>query len=516
MKIAAKISSGFVTLIALIAVVLSYQLTLFYQMQSINRDLFGINFRAAIVSLQLVRDLDQVEEFTRKFFATEGDPDYASQMEDMRNAFSQGLQELQSLRLTAKEKDEVGRLSGLWSELAQAFPDPQAGFRSLSPLQVETVISKQLALFGRLRIQTQAVIQATRLAIQSQVEESSRAGQRAQRIAWAAALAALVLSLVISFWITRSISHPLRSLTEGTRAVAEEKFFYQLDATGGDELAQLAGDFNIMTRRLGELDEMKKDFVSHVSHELKTPLASMQETVRLLLDEIEGPLNEKQKRFLELNLRSGQRLSFLIGNLLDLSRMEAGVMRYDIRPHDLGALTRAVLAEFEAPLREKSLPLEARIPGEPVTVECDGDRIIQVLGNLLGNALKFSPRGGALRVSLISITALPDHLPRTWRDKISGAQNGKGFALLSVADGGPGIPAAEKEKIFEKFHQLRQGDESSCQGAGLGLAIGRTIVEAHRGAIWVEDNPGGGSLFYLLLAAGAVTDPAAMRTSSPI
>ena len=355
-----------------------------------------------------------------------------------------------------------------------------------------------------------------RQPIESRVEESSRAGKRAQRISWVAAAAALALSLLVSFWIIRSISGPLGYLTEGTRAVAEGKFFYQLDETGGDELAQLAGDFNRMTRRFSELDEMKKDFVSHVSHELKTPLASMEEAVRLLLDGIPGPLNEQQKRYLELNLQSSRRLSALIGNLLDMSRMEAGVMQYDIKRHDLGALIRTVLEEFEAPLLEKSLRLEVQLPDQPFAVACDGDRIIQVLANLLGNALKFSPRGGVLRVRLSHEADVPDHVPPAMRDQLSRGRDAAGFALLSVANAGPGIPDAEKEKIFQKFYQVRPGSKTSGQGAGLGLAIGRTIVEAHRGAIWVEDNPGGGSLFYVLFRVGAVTEAATIRSSSPI
>jgi signal transduction histidine kinase len=516
MKIAAKIATGYATLIALIVAVLAYQLSLFSRMQSVNQNLSDIDFRAGILSLQMLRDLDQVEEFTRKFFATGGDPDYASQIDEMGDAVTQELRELESLRVSAAEKEAVDRLSGLWIELSRTSSAQGKEFRSMKLPELETALSDQLALFSSLRIQDQALIRATRLAIESRVEESSQAGKRAQRIAWIAAAAALALSLLVSFWIIRSISGPLHYLTEGTRAVAEGKFFYQLDSSGGDELAQLAGDFNIMTRRLSELDELKKDFVAHVSHELKTPLASMQETVRLLLDEIPGALNEQQKRFLEFNLRSSRRLSALIGNLLDLSRIEAGVMQYDIQKHDLGALIRTVLEEFEAPLREKSLHLEAQLPDEPFTVECDETRIIQVVGNLMGNALKFSPRGGALRVCLSHEAKLPDRVPAGWRDRLSGARDGAGFALLSIADSGPGIPAAEKGKIFEKFHQIRQENKIPGQGAGLGLAIGRTIVEAHWGAIWVEDNSGGGSVFCVLLGAGAVAKPALIRSSSPI
>jgi two-component system, NtrC family, sensor histidine kinase GlrK len=522
MKLAAKISAGYGVLIALIVAVLSYQISLFYQMQTINRNLSGIDFRSAILSLELLRDLDQAEEFTRKFFATGGDPDYAQQMRQMRDAFSQRLSVLESLPISPQEKEEADSLSNLWRQLSQASADHEQGYRSMKPADAEKALSGQLELFSRMGIQIQSLIHASQRTIESRVEQSSEAGRRAQRISWVAAGAALLLSLVVSFWILRSISGPLRDLTAGTRAVAEGKFFYALDSSRNDELAELARDFNVMTRRLSELDILKKDFVSHVSHELKTPLASIEETIRLLLEEIPGPLNGEQRRFLELNLQSSRRLSSLIRNLLDLSRMDAGVMHYEMKQQDLGELVRIALAEFEAPFREKSLRLEACLPEQPIPVQCDRDRILQLLGNLLGNALKFSPRGGPLRVVLRSLDEIPANLPLTWRAKFSGTANRPGFALLEIADSGPGVPASEREKIFGKFYQVRQGNhaghlsKSSGPGTGLGLAIGRTIVEAHRGAIWVEDNPGGGSVFSVLFAAGGVAEPAVIRTSSPV
>lgn len=514
MKIASKISTGFGVLIALIVAVLSYQISLIHQMQSINRDLSGIDFRSAILSLQLLRDIDQVEEFTRKFFATAGDPDYASQLDGMREAFSQRIADIQKLPVSAAERQQAEELSRQWRQFSATSSSQEQRYHSMNVDEIETGLSEQLELLDRLRAQAQSVIRATQQVIEARVAQSSAAAKHAERISWVAAGAAFLLSLAVSFWIIRSISTPLRYLTEGTRAVAEGKFFYQLDSSGADELAQLAGDFNIMTRRLSELDILKKDFVSHVSHELKTPLASIEETIRLLLEEIPGPLNEQQRRFLEVNLQSSQRLSSLIRNLLDVSRMDAGVMHYEMKRHDLADLVRTAIAEFEAPLREKAFQLDAQLPSQPVRVQCDANRMIQVVGNLLGNAVKFAPRGSSLRVVLALLDEAPAHAPQAWRQKTSSSVGSDGFVLLSVADRGPGVPAAQKEKIFEKFHQVSA--TTSGQGAGLGLSIARTIVEAHRGAIWVEDNPAGGSIFYVLLAAGAVNEPAPLRTSHPV
>ncbi len=511
MRITAKIAAGYGILIVLILAALSYQLSLFHLMISVNRNLSEINFRAAIQSLQLLRDLEQVEEFTRKFFTRGGDPGYGSRLKEMRNDFAQSLQELQKLRLSAQENEEIAQVSRLWREFAEISTSQETELSSLNKRQAEAALSRQLELLSQLRMQTQNVIRATRHAIESQVSESARTGELAEKISWGAAAAALLLSLVASLWIISSISEPLKNLTEGTRAVTEGQLFYQLDSSGKDELAQLARDFNTMTRRLSELDQMKKDFVSHVSHELKTPLASIREVIRLLLDEIPGPLSEQQRRFLEVNLQSCDRLSSMIGNLLDVSRMEAGVMEYDWAEHDLATLLRVVLAEFEVPVRKKGIGIEADLPPKAVTVRCDADRIVQVFGNLLGNAMKFCPSGSTIRVSLQRTEEIPASVPERWRRKIPGHASRNEFVAVSVADSGPGIPDLEKERIFEKFHRLGRAKDTG-QGVGLGLAISRTIIEAHGGAIWVEDNTGGGSVFHVLLAtmAAAQDSPAVL------
>jgi two-component system sensor histidine kinase GlrK len=347
-----------------------------------------------------------------------------------------------------------------------------------------------------------------------------------------AAIVALIASLVVSFSIVRSISQPLKRLTEATQAVAAGQFSYRLEAKGEDELSQLAYDFDSMMRRLNELEALKRDFISHVSHELKSPLASIQETLRLLREELPGPLTAAQRRFVEVSLQSTRRLSSMIGDLLDLSRIEAGVMEYHVRSNDLAELLRTALAEFEAQFQEERILLDQQLDEKQILSDCDGDRILQVVGNVLSNAWKVSPAGSVIQVRLSASSELPVNVPALWRKK-GIASGDAGYALISIADSGPGIPDADKHVIFEKFRQVRpptdgasgngkarvHGGESvrpakrlAGRGVGLGLAIARTIVEAHRGAIWVEDNPGGGSVFHILLPAGT----GVLRQETPI
>ena len=269
----------------------------------------------------------------------------------------------------------------------------------------------------------------------------------------------------------------------------------------GARLSSLKRRNRRMTERFVELDQMKKNFISHVSHELKAPLASMQETTHLLLERIPGPLTEKQQRLLDLNLQSGKRLAQMIGNILDLSRLEAGIVEYDMQPSDVADLMHNVVMELSNEARERSLRILTDIQREPLIVKCDPNRMVQLFTNLLENAIRFSNRGGFIGVHVRTLRQLPK-MPHTARARM-GNRVQNGFALIGVSDSGPGIEDHHKESVFHTFHQVKQGKKSPGESLGLGLAISRAVVEAHKGTIWVEDNPSGGAIFFVLLPRAA-------------
>jgi signal transduction histidine kinase len=255
-----------------------------------------------------------------------------------------------------------------------------------------------------------------------------------------------------------------------------------------------------MADRIVEIDQMKKNFISHVSHELKAPLASMQETTHLLLEQIPGPLSDKQKRLLHLNLQSGKRLAQMIGNILDLSRLEAGIVEYDMQASDIADLMHNVVLELSKQAREKGLRILTNIQREPLIVTCDPNRMVQLFANLLENAIRFSKRGGIISVQVRTSRQLP-RMPQSARARVAGGNEPAEFALIGISDSGPGIDDSHKETVFRSFHQVKQGKKSPGQSLGLGLAISRAVVEAHRGTIWIEDNPAGGAVFFVLLPA---------------
>ncbi len=512
MRVSTKILYGFGILTALLAALVVFQVLMINRMQKIVQGLSGVNFLVASSALQLYGSMTQIEGYARKAFEL-GDPDYEREFQDLREQVDREIALLGEQAKSEREIAEIRRLDAYWHRFVGDFEEQK---RALPPRTLADFPKPLFEALQQLQIQTYNVYTVSSDVIRSETERSLRTGQDVKTLSATAAAIALVLSLLVGFLIVQSISVPLKHLAQGTRAIAQGRFYYRLDTSHDDEFSQVARDFNTMSERLKELDQMKKDFVAHVSHELQSPLASMQETIEALLDGIAGGLTEKQRSLLEKSRQSGRRLSSLIRNLLDMSRMEAGVMEYELESHDPAALVRTAVEETVPLARTKGIRIVTKLPDEELKSRCDGNRIIQVVHNLLGNAIKFSPEQGEVAVRVAAVSELPPALPESRRKSLEGGASRQGYALISVADSGPGVPDEHKEKIFEKFHQVRPGKKVAGQGAGLGLAISRTICEAHQGAVWVEDNPGGGSIFQVLLPLSNRSEEIGRAESPPI
>ena len=235
--------------------------------------------------------------------------------------------------------------------------------------------------------------------------------------------------------------------------------------------------------RLKELDRMKSDFVSHVSHELRTPLTAIQGAVDLVLREVAGPLTEKQIHYLNRVRSNTQHLAGLINDLLDLSKIESGRIEVKSSRVSLSGLVHEVVEGLRPVAAEKSIALEAVLREPSILVWADRDKINQVLTNLIGNAIKFTPVQGRITVSA--------------------SKNGEESVQVSVSDNGPGVSADEKDKIFAKFYQIAEVNGENSKGTGLGLAIAKALVELHGGKIWVESEEGRGSTFSFILPVSA-------------
>jgi signal transduction histidine kinase len=223
------------------------------------------------------------------------------------------------------------------------------------------------------------------------------------------------------------------------------------------------------------LKELKSEFVSTVSHDLRTPLLALRGYTEMLSKV--GPLTDKQQLFSERISGGIDKMMALVDNLLDLSKIEAAVA-LELNSVDLGALTRQVVSEFQEQASRKQQQLIYHAPAHPALVNGDELRLAQVLANLLANAIKYTPERGQI--------ALLIHVD-------------KGQVLVKVEDNGLGIPAAALPFVFDKFLRVTQGDQLQTSGTGLGLALCKLIVEKHGGSIWAESEPKRGSLFAFTL-----------------
>jgi signal transduction histidine kinase len=222
---------------------------------------------------------------------------------------------------------------------------------------------------------------------------------------------------------------------------------------------------------------MKSEFISTVSHELRSPLTSIKGALALMLD---GALDEESRELVAVSKRNADRLVRLVNDILDLSKLEAGKLELDLRPQEASALCGDAAASMDAWAQKAGVRLRIRVEDALPRVRADADRIAQVLANLLSNALKFSPRGAEV--------------------VLSAARDARGGVVFRVEDHGPGIAAEFRDKLFTRFAQADRGRREQG-GTGLGLAISRALVLEHRGEIWVESELGNGAAFSFVLPA---------------
>jgi signal transduction histidine kinase len=300
-------------------------------------------------------------------------------------------------------------------------------------------------------------------------------------------LLALLASLVVGIPAARRFTGPLARLRRAASRLAQGQLDERAPRSDIVEIDDLAQQFNVMADRLSEslrLLEADRDrlreFVADVSHELRTPIAALRAFTELQRD---GQVDKATRReFLDRSSEQISRLEWMSTNLLDLSRIDAGIFPLDMRHGDLRDPIRSVVEAHAELAEQRGVSLGSEVPPEPVMLRFDRERIVQLLTNLVGNGLKFTPRGGEVRVSL---TDAPEG------------------ATLEVRDSGPGILAAELPRVFDRFFRGTNVGDARASGSGLGLAIARSIVEMHDGRIEAASAQGAGSAFTVRLPRAA-------------
>ena len=305
-----------------------------------------------------------------------------------------------------------------------------------------------------------------------------------------AALVGFLVSLVVALLLARSITRPLLSLTEATRALARGDYSQRVRVRGDDEVAQLGHSFNQMAREIERIRRRERDVLANISHDLKTPLTSIQGFAGALIDGTCPP--EEYPTAARIIYDESERMNHLVGDVLQLSRLEAGELILSLGPVDLHDLLTQSARRFAGTAEKAGVTLRVESPAAgALLILGDRGRLEQVLGNLLDNALRYTPAGGRI-------------------DLLGGPieEAGRPLARLVVRDTGRGIPADDLPRIFERFYQADKSRVAGRGGgSGLGLAIVRELIERHNGTIRAESTQGAGTTITILLPIAPTPAP---------
>lgn len=268
-----------------------------------------------------------------------------------------------------------------------------------------------------------------------------------------------------------------KEIVLNSKNVDTKKILKSSGAVIEDENGNTVGMVTVLSdvTKQRELEQMKSDFLSGVSHELRTPIVAMGKSLDVMFDSSAGPLTPNQKQFLDIAKRNMKRLDFLINDLLDLSKLEAKKMQVKFEPSSIGKAIEETCQTLDTWAKTKEITLERNVSAGLPNIMFDKQRIIQVLNNLIGNAIKFTPHNGKITVET--------------------KQLGEKGVEVSVSDTGIGIAKEDIPKLFNKFQQIGEKNPADVSGTGLGLAIAKEIVKLHNGDIWVESEKDKGSKF---------------------
>ena len=456
-----------------------YALFQLRQLTAMSTQMASYHYPAAESAKRLLGSLYAQLNSEKKYLAT-NDHTFLTNLTEEVDEFQHSLQLLrgqesspQGLKLL-KETDELlkEQLKLFRNELQQTA---KGKLRQVTP-EYE---NRRDVLMDRMSASIQGYIDLHEARVSVGVTESRASAAQAEAVTEQLVLVALVFGLGLAGIASYTILRPLRELQGHIKQIGQGNFGASLQIKAPAELRELVDSVNWMGRKLQEIDDMKTEFLAHVSHELRTPMASIQEGTHLLLDEIPGPLIQEQRTTLRIMADSSKRLIHLISTILDLSKMEAGMMEYRIVPVDLQRIGEISINKVRLLADSKHVQLVLESIGERAWVKADASRLEQVLDNLLSNALKFSPEGGVVKVQM-----KPD--PQA------------GVLEVAVSDTGPGIAPEDLPYVFERFVQGRMKAKHTA-GSGLGLALAKKVVEAHGGRIWIESEKGKGATVRFIL-----------------
>lgn len=462
LRLSHKLSLAFAAVIAVVVGLVSWNLVATERLAREQRAIVEQALPAVRLEVTLLEAVSALRRLEVRY-AVLVDRAYLRLFEERVRAMESDLLRLEPLLSTDAEREMLGRVRARLADYRAHVERRPTASPAGSPVAAELD-----AGLGQLYARSEA-------ELRRREGETQALNEKSRLIAMVGLAASLLVGLAASLFALLRIARPLRQLRVATRDVARREFSEPIPVRGRDEVAELTTAFNQMAARLRELDTLKEELFSAISHDLRTPLAAIGWSVDLLMAGSLGTLTPKQARQVERIQASSNGLLELVNQILELGKLEAGKIELDLRPTDLRRVVEASVEEIRPLAEAAKLELEVTMPGAVPEISADGGRLHRVLVNLLGNAVKFTPAGGRVALSA----------------ELAGSEE----VVVKVRDTGIGIPADLVPKVFDRYQQAHGGRG----GTGIGLTVVKGLVEAHGGRIWLESEEGRGSCFTFTL-----------------
>ncbi|OPX32815.1 MAG: hypothetical protein B1H11_13490 [Desulfobacteraceae bacterium 4484_190.1] len=476
MKIRHRITNKLFAWYFLLVLIFYGTILVFYvnvqKIMSISEDIVNKNYKISSSSKKMIEDLLNMEENEQKYRILKK-KNYLDYFINAQKDFETNLNEILQLKSnkTLISKDWI-ELDNSYRKFLNSLKDTKEADSSELLWVPEEMINEWIQRISKARLQNEHDVElATR--------ELNHQGQMTVKSGLIGLGVSIIMGLLGSIFLTRSMILPIRELQKGIKSIAKESLSEQIRIRAKDEFGELAAAFNEMTFRLKEEERMRSDFISMLSHETRTPLTSIRESVNMIVEEVMGPINDRQRKFLEISSSEIGRICDLMNHLIQVSRLESGVIKIQPYPLDPSILVSKCRYHLKPLAESNDITVKIEISRDIPLVMGDPENLQQVILNLMGNAIKFSPRGGRVLVRVE-----PDENIQMLR--------------VSISDNGPGIPEEEQSFIFNKYYRAKNVRNHS-DGVGLGLSISKHIIEAHNGTIWVKSALGHGSTFEVRL-----------------
>lgn len=416
-------------------------------------------------SRMLMENLTAMERSLRQFLVLD-DVELLKTFQQQHGRFLSVSKQLTALQTEKDFRVKLARLIHLEKAVFEAFPSKNASKKQLPQLN-KFLVMNEIA---------HALWQTSSQLVNREVAELNQASIEVQKRILTHSAFLLPASILLVFFFTFRIARPIRQLDASIKQIGKGDFSSEINITGPQDLEHLGQRLDWLRLRLNKLEQDKQKFLQHVSHDLKTPLASIYEGSGLLVDEVVGKLNSEQAEIARILHSRGAHLSRLIEELLDYSRLNSQKSSLNIERTDLETLINQVLNRYTIQFKSKAIILKKEL--EPIIFFVDREKMEVIIDNLLSNAVKYSPKNSQITIS-------------------SKLQNDT--VLLEISDQGPGIAEDEQNHVFDLFFKGRSARDTKIQGSGVGLAIAMDYVQSHGGTLQVDASFKGGARFSVLL-----------------